>query len=180
MDSDHIRQALSIPLFRKHFVGFLFSDSLKLMKKKHRYLDFYVVNTNHVFGQHWFACIRGKKEWIIFDCSAFTPSKDHDVLREALCRESDVIFDCKQLQDPTSLSCGLHVISFIYYTFRNLEKRDTGSYIPNYYCNKLLKFCKFNHSSPDNFVYRSVYESGVFSIEVEDEREIDLWLKHFQ
>ena len=54
MDSGHMVQALSMPLFKKHFLGFLFSDALSLLQKEHEYLDFYVINTNHVFGEHWF------------------------------------------------------------------------------------------------------------------------------
>ena len=175
MNSDHIKSALSSPIFDKHFIGFLFTDLLKLAKKRHRYLDFYVVNTNHVFGQHWFACIRGSNEWIIFDSSAFTPRKDHDALKRALYGECAVTFDCEQLQKPTSLSCGLHAISFIYYTYRAFSgKRAITPYIQNHYCNKLINFCRRNNFSPDNFVYRSVYESGIFNLEVEDEREINL------
>ena len=159
-------------------MGFLFSDSLNLRKKTHETLDFYVVNTNHVFGQHWFACIRATNGWIIFDCSTFTPSRDHDVLKRALSRESRVIFDCKQLQQPTSLSCGLHVISFVYFMYRRLQNRDI--YVPNYYCNKLLKFCESRHYSPDNLIFCFVQESRIFPIELENDKEVKSWLKHFQ
>lgn len=161
-------------------MGFLFSDSLKLSRKNHKHLDFYVINTDHVFGQHWFACIRGGKEWIIFDCSTFTPRRDHDVLKEALSRESSVIFDCKQLQQPGSLSCGMHVLCFIYFISIYLKNRSESPYHPNYYCNKLIDYCKHIHSSPDNFVYHSVYDSGIFPLEKEDEKEIKSWLKHFR
>lgn len=178
MNSDHIKRALSIPFFEGHFMGFLFSDLLHLTKKKHKTLDFYIVNTNHVFGQHWYGCIRAASGWIIFDCSTFTPAKDHDRLKKALSQESRVILDCKQLQDPTSLSCGLHVISFIYFMYKRL--RDRNIYIPNFYCNKLLGFCKSRGYSPDNLVFYFVRESEIFPLEVENEREIRLWLAHFK
>ena len=96
MDGGHMIRALSMPMFKKHFLGFLFSDELSIPEKQHNYLDFYVVNTNHVFGEHWFACIRGKNEWIIFYSSAFTPKRDHNVLKKLLARETHVIFDCSQ------------------------------------------------------------------------------------
>lgn len=182
MNSGHIKDALSIPLFKGHFMGFLFSDSLELTlsKKRHKNLDFYVINTDHVFGQHWFACIRGGREWIIFDCSTFTPRKDHELLKAVLSRELDVVFDCKQLQQPTSLTCGLHVISFIYFIFGYLKNHKEMSYDSNYYCNKLLDFCKKIHYSPDNFVYHSIYDSGLFPLELENQREIEAWLEHFR
>ena len=97
MDSGHMVKALSIPLFKKHFLGFLFSDALSLLRKEHDYLDFYVINTNHVFGEHWFTCVRGRTKWIIFDCSAFTPKEYHDGLKEILSKEAPVVFDCSQL-----------------------------------------------------------------------------------
>ena len=53
-------QALFMPLFKKHFLGFLFSDTLSLPQKEGEYLDFYVINTNHVLGEDWFTCICGK------------------------------------------------------------------------------------------------------------------------
>ena len=163
-------------------MGFLFSDSLELTlsKKRHKNLDFYVINTDHVFGQHWFACIRGGREWIIFDCSTFTPRKDHELLKAVLSRELDVVFDCKQLQQPTSLTCGLHVISFIYFIFGYLKTHKEMSYDSNYYCKKLLDFCKKIHCSPDKFVYHSIYDSGLFPLKLENQREIQSWLEHFR
>ena len=154
MNSSHIREALSIPFFRNHFMGFLFIDSLKLSKKKHKYMDFYIVNTNHVFGEHWFACIHVKSAWIIFDCSAFTPEKNHEALEKILSKETRVIFDRRQLQNPTSLSCGLHSISYIYFMFRLFSKGDLSfEYTHNYYCDRLLEYCTRSHFTPDMFVY---------------------------
>ena len=178
MDSSHIVEALSMPLFKNHFSGFLFSDSLHLVRKKHQFLDFYIINTNHVFGEHWFACIRGIDEWIIFDCSAFTPKKDHDTLNKTLRKEGRVVFDCQQLQKSNSLSCGMHVISYIYFAFKILKKRVP--YISNYYCNKIMRFCKLNHICPDDFVFSLLYDSGIFHVAEEGKKEIDHWLKNFQ
>ena len=172
-------QALSIPLFKKHFLGFLFSDALSLPKQEHEYLDFYVINTNHVFGEHWFACIRGKTKWIIFDCSVFTPKKYHDALKKILSRETPhVVLDCSHLQETTSLSCGSHVISFLYFFVRKMGK--SAFYPPNYYFNKLLKFCKIHKISPDTFVRYLVYDSGVFGIKPESSRRVKTWLNSFK
>ena len=122
MDSGHIVQALSMPLFKKHFLGFLFSDVLSLPRKEHKYLDFSY--HNHVFGEHWFISIRGRTKWIIFDCSVFTPKEYHDVLKEILSRKTPVVFGCSQLQRPTSLSYGPHVLSiFVLFSYNTNETK---------------------------------------------------------
>ena len=64
MDLGHIVQALSMPLFKGHFLGFMFADTLLLTKKGHKHLDFYVVNTNHIFGEHWYCCTCRKTKCI--------------------------------------------------------------------------------------------------------------------
>ena len=179
MDSGHMVEALSTPLFKKHFLGFLFSDALSLLRKEHDYLDFYVINTNHVFGEHWFTCVRGRTKWIIFDCSVFTPKEYHDGLKEILSKEAPVVFDCSQLQRPTSLSCGPHVLSFLYFFFKTKMKQNL-SYPVNYYSKKLLKFCRMNEIFPDIFVHYLVYDSSIFKIKMENEKTVNLWLKHFQ
>lgn len=183
MNSDHIGMALSIPFFKNHFMGFLFTDSLKLRKRVHKFLDFYVVNTDHIFGRHWFACIYIKHYWIIFDCSEFTPLKDHQALKKILRNEGNVITDQRQLQNPTSLSCGLHVISFFYYIFIIFDYSkdyDQRTYCNDYYCNKLLSFCAMKRITPDFFVYHLVYESRIFHVEKEDPEELRKWFENFQ
>lgn len=129
MNADHIENALTIPFFGGHFKGFLYSDVSKLLKKDHGHLDFYVINTNHIFGEHWFACMYIENKWIIFDCSIFTPRKDHEDLEKALYWTSPanvrILFDSAQLQKPGALTCGLHTISFIYFTFKKfIEKKN--------------------------------------------------------
>ena len=172
-------QTLSIPLFKKHFLGFLFSDALSLQKREHKYLDFYVINTNRVFGEHWFTCIRGKTKWIIFDCSVFTPKEYHDALKKVLSREARVVLDCSQLQKPTFLSCGPHVISFLY-SFIKRKMGKSTSYPINFYSKKLLKFCKIHKISADTFVHSLVYDSGVFGIKPESKKRLETWLNHLK
>ena len=183
MNAAHIENALNIPFFNGHFKGILYSDKLKLSEKNHEVLDFYVINTNHIFGEHWFGCIYIENKWIIFDSSTFTPSKYHNNLMEALYRTSSknvqILFDSAQLQRPEALTCGLHTISFIYFTFNKFIKKTKSSYKQNQYCNKLINFCKIIHNSPDDFVYKCVYNSGIFNIEKEDPKAIKLWLGHF-
>ena len=183
MNAIHIKNALTIPFFNGHFKGILYSDVLRLPKRDHEHLDFYVVNTNHIFGEHWFGCIYIGNKWIIFDCSTFTPRKDHEDLKKALYRTSptnvQIIFDSAQLQGLEALTCGLHTISFVYFTFKKFIGKKKSSYKQNQYCDKLIEFCKLIHNSPDDFVYKSVYNSGIFGIEKENPKEIQLWLKHF-
>lgn len=184
MDISTIERASRRSVFEKRFKGVLFSDVQWARKiSSHGIGDFYIVNTNHVRGIHWFSIVRGWDMWVIFDSSMDTPQSSYQNIVSRM--SVPCIIDRGDLQGKESLLCGefsLCSVALMGKLFIKMgDKLNHSTYPINYYSVKMLDYVKTQKCSTDEFVFDFVYKQMKKKLHISPEniREVEKWLCSF-
>ena len=157
MDEATIAQCLKTPAFAGTLLGVVgiknFSPTGSEVAG-----DAYVFNTNTAIGEHWFAMLRSKKSWFLFDSSTATPQEDHDMVINKL--KCNVNMQTGQLQGVDSMTCGEHSVTFLCLFMTLIDVEEGIDDVD--YCKALRGICKRHGETPDEFVTDFVYDSGKF------------------
>ena len=126
MDMVTLETASRQKYFKKKFKGVLFSDETRKRSISNSAIgDFFIVNTNHVKGIHWYSLVRGGDMWVIFDSSEETPLSAYKNIIDRL--SLPVIIDRANLQSVDSLLCGEYALCAVVMmgkTFLKMGKKN--------------------------------------------------------
>lgn len=181
MDLKTIHKACTSSALKKHFLGILFSDKISIKIKNGNVADFYIVNTNHLSGEHWYTIIRGSNMWVIFDSTEFTPNEEYENVINST--KLPCIIDRGKIQSDSSLLCGefaLMATLLMTNIFTNFENLNYSSYPVNYYSKSIKKYVKLKGKSCNDFVYKYIYNDMKLNLHIKPEckNEVVEWLKY--
>ena len=184
MDISTIESASQRDFFDKRFKGVLFSDiqdGRRILSR--RIGDFYIVNTNHIRGRHWFSLVRGWDMWVIFDSSVDTPLSSYQNIVSRI--TVPCIIDRGELQGEESLLCGefaLTSVALMGKLFIKMgDKLNHLTYEKNYYSGKIVDYVKTKRCSADEFVFNFIYKHMKKKLHISPEniRQVEEWLYSF-
>ena len=184
MDISTIERASQRIFFQNHFKGVLFSDieySQRILSR--RIGDFYIVNTNHIRGIHWFSIVRGWDMWVIFDSSVDTPHSSYQNIVSRI--NVPCIIDRGVLQGKESLLCGEFALTSVVLMGKLFvkmgDKLNHSTYPKNYYSAKMLTYVKTKKCSTDEFVFNFIYKHMKKKLHISPEniRQVEKWLWSF-
>ena len=157
MDESAIAQCLKEPIFTGTLRGIVSIKNFAPTGHEGKG-DCYVFNTNTTIGEHWFALLRSKTSWYLFDSSSVTPKIDHDMIINRL--KCDVNMQTGQLQGVDSMTCGEHSVTFLCLFMALVNSDECLDDVD--YCNTLISSCNRFGETPDEYVTDFVYNSGRF------------------
>ena len=157
MDEATIAQCLKNPTFTGSLLGIVGIKNFAPTGNE-GVGDCYVFNTNTSIGEHWFAMLRSKTSWFLFDSSTATPQEDHDMIINKL--KCNVNMQTGQLQGVDSMTCGEHSVTFLCLFMVLIDIEEGLDDVD--YCGTMVESCKRFGETPDEYVTDFVYNSGRF------------------
>ena len=135
--------------------------------------DSWVLNTNHVTGEHWFCVIFFGNTCVLFDCNLLDPIEYHNYVKRRA-KKYSVCVQWAQLQSLQAFTCGEHCICFLHTIAKiNPQKCDFD------YGKILFKLCKKLGISCDQYVTDFIYKNKQFKgIEKPKLTDVSKWFLH--
>ena len=184
MDMVTLETASRQKYFKKKFKGVLFSDETRKRSISNYAIgDFFIVNTNHVKGIHWYSLVRGGDMWVIFDSSEETALSAYKNIIDRL--SLPVIIDRANLQSADSLLCGEYALCSVVMmgkTFLKMGKKiNHFNYPKNYYSKRIAAYVRSKNISSDKFVFNFIYKTMKHFLHITPEKKSDVeqWLSSF-